>query len=101
MWVLEQRTGKRLGSSWICPLNPVTGLDNGRSRKCDLNRSAAIPRHVRYVILVVVLIGSALTGTLLWEGINPVSLVGRSLIMGVRNGAMLIITLFLFDLLVV
>ncbi|MDI8083755.1 hypothetical protein MJN69_29105, partial [Salmonella enterica subsp. enterica serovar Kentucky] len=42
------------------------------------------------------LIGSALTGTLLWEWINPVSLLGRSLIMGFSSGALLIIALFLF-----
>ena len=44
---------------------------------------------------------SALTGTLIWEWINPVSLMGRSLVMGFGSGALLILALFLFDLLVV
>ncbi len=99
--VLYALAGKRLFCSWVCPLNPVTDLANWMRRKFDLNQSATIPRHIRYVLLVVVLIGSALTGTLLWEWINPVSLLGRSLIMGFSSGALLIIALFLFDLLVV
>ncbi len=99
--VLYALAGKRLFCSWVCPLNPVTDLANWMRRKFDLNQSATIPRHIRYVLLVVVLIGSALTGTLLWEWINPVSLLGRSLIMGFSSGALLVIALFLFDLLVV
>ncbi|EBL6755821.1 quinol dehydrogenase ferredoxin subunit NapH [Salmonella enterica] len=99
--VLYALAGKRLFCSWVCPLNPVTDLANWMRRKFDLNQSATIPRHIRYVLLVVVLIGSALTGTLLWEWINPVSLLGRSLVMGFSSGALLIIALFLFDLLVV
>ena len=53
------------------------------------------------MLLVVILVGSALTGTLIWEWINPVSLMGRSLVMGFGSGALLILALFLFDLLVV
>ena len=57
--------GKRLFCSWICPMNPVTDLASVLRRRFDLNQSATIPRHIRYVLLVVILVGSALTGTLL------------------------------------
>ncbi len=50
---------------------------------------------------MVILIGSAITGTLLWEWLNPVSLMGRSLIFGFGSGALVLVALFLFDLLVV
>ena len=92
--VLYALAGKRLFCSWVCPMNPVTDLASWLRRRFDLNQSATLPRHIRYVLLVVILVGSALTGTLLWEWINPVSLLGRS-------GALLILALFLFDLLVV
>ena len=82
-------------------MNPVTDLASWLRRRFDLNQSATLPRHIRYVLLVVILVGSALTGTLLWEWINPVSLLGRSLVMGFGSGALLILALFLFDLLVV
>ncbi|HFT9924534.1 TPA: quinol dehydrogenase ferredoxin subunit NapH [Escherichia coli] len=99
--VLYALAGKRLFCSWVCPLNPITDLANWLRRRFDLNQSATIPRHIRYVLLVVILVGSALTGTLIWEWINPVSLMGRSLVMGFGSGALLILALFLFDLLVV
>ena len=99
--VLYALAGKRLFCSWVCPLNPITDLANWLRRRFDLNQSATIPRHIRYVLLVVILLGSALTGTLIWEWINPVSLMGRSLVMGFGSGALLILALFLFDLLVV
>lgn len=50
---------------------------------------------------MIILVGSALTGTLIWEWINPVSLMGRSTVMSFGSGALLILALFLFDLLVV
>ena len=99
--VLYALAGKRLFCSWVCPMNPVTDLASWLRRRFDLNQSATLPRHIRYVLLVVILVGSALTGTLLWEWINPVSLLGRSLVMGFGSGALLILALFLFDLLVV
>ncbi|HEY4467892.1 MAG TPA: quinol dehydrogenase ferredoxin subunit NapH [Klebsiella sp.] len=93
--------GTRLFCSWVCPVNPITDLASVLRRKFDLNQSATIPRSIRYILLVMILLGSALTGTLLWEWINPVSLLGRSLIMGFGSGALLLVALFLFDLLVV
>lgn len=99
--VLYALAGKRLFCSWVCPMNPVTDLASWLRRRFDLNQSATLPRHIRYVLLVVILVGSAVTGTLLWEWINPVSLLGRSLVMGFGSGALLILALFLFDLLVV
>ncbi|MCM5372755.1 4Fe-4S binding protein, partial [Escherichia coli] len=89
--VLYALAGKRLFCSWVCPLNPITDLANWLRRRFDLNQSATIPRHIRYVLLVVILVGSALTGTLIWEWINPVSLMGRSLVMGFGSGALLIL----------
>lgn len=75
-------------------MNPVTDLASWLRRRFDLNQSATLPRHIRYVLLVVILVGSALTGTLLWEWINPVSLLGRSTVMGFGSGALLILALF-------
>lgn len=45
--------------------------------------------------------GLVLIGTFIWEWINFVFLMGRSLVMGFGSGALFIFALFLFDLLVV
>ena len=100
VWILHGNYSSSLLFDTV-PLNPITDLANWLRRRFDLNQSATIPRHIRYVLLVVILLGSALTGTLIWEWINPVSLMGRSLVMGFGSGALLILALFLFDLLVV
>lgn len=50
--VLYALAGKRLFCSWVCPLNPITDLANWLRRRFDLNQSATIPRHIRYVLLV-------------------------------------------------
>ena len=51
--VLYALAGKRLFCSWVCPMNPVTDLASWLRRRFDLNQSATLPRHIRYVLLVV------------------------------------------------
>ncbi|WP_058912641.1 quinol dehydrogenase ferredoxin subunit NapH [Entomohabitans teleogrylli] len=93
--------GKRLFCSWVCPVNPLTDLAAWLRRRLDIQPSATLPRWLRYVLLVLVLLGSAISGTLIWEWINPVSLMGRGLIFGFGAGIWLMVALFLFDLLIV
>lgn len=86
--------------AWVCPLNPVTDFAAWMRRKLNIRQSASLPRGLRYGILLAVLAGSAVSGTLLWEWLNPVALLGRSLIFGAVGGLWLILAVFLFDLLV-
>lgn len=86
--------------AWVCPLNPVTDFAAWMRRKLNIRQSASLLRGLRYGILLAVLAGSAVSGTLLWEWLNPVALLGRSLIFGAVGGLWLILAVFLFDLLV-
>lgn len=86
--------------AWVCPLNPVTDFAAWMRRKLNIRQSASLPRGLRYGILLAILAGSAVSGTLLWEWLNPVALLGRSLIFGAVGGLWLILAVFLFDLLV-
>ncbi|MBE2894617.1 quinol dehydrogenase ferredoxin subunit NapH [Spirabiliibacterium falconis] len=93
--------GSKVFCAWCCPLNIITDLAAWLRRKFNLRQSAKLNRTLRYAILVMILLGSAVTGTLLWEWINPVAALGRALIYGFGATAWLLLALFLFDLLVV
>lgn len=86
--------------SWVCPLNLVTDLAAWLRRKLGIRQTLKMSRSLRYVILAVVLIGSAITGNLIWEWINPVAAFGRVFVYGVGATLWLVLAVFLFDLLV-
>ncbi|AGH38972.1 Ferredoxin-type protein, NapH/MauN [Bibersteinia trehalosi USDA-ARS-USMARC-188] len=86
--------------SWICPLNIVTDAAAWLRRKLGIRQTLKISRNLRYVILAVVLIGSAVTGNLIWEWINPVAALGRVFVYGLGATLWLVLAVFLFDLLV-
>ncbi|EXI61425.1 quinol dehydrogenase [Mannheimia granulomatis] len=92
--------GSKLFCSWVCPMNIVTDTAAWLRRKLGIRQTAKISRNLRYVILVVILIGSAISGTLLWEWINPVAALGRAFVFGLGATFWLVLVVFLFDLLV-
>ncbi|MDO4431100.1 MAG: quinol dehydrogenase ferredoxin subunit NapH [Lonepinella koalarum] len=86
---------------WVCPVNMVTDLAAWLRRKLGIRQSAKLPRSLRYTILAVILVGSAVSGNLLWEWINPVAAVGRMFVFGIGATLWLVLVVFLFDLLIV
>lgn len=86
---------------WICPLNIVTDCASWLRRKLGIRQSAKLPRQLRYGILAMILIGSAFSGSLLWEWINPVAALGRVFVYGLGATLWLVLVVFLFDLLIV
>lgn len=87
--------------AWICPLNIVTDLAAWLRRKLNLKASYSWPKSLRYWLIPVLLIGSAISGSALWVWIDPVSALHRGLIFGMGAGWMLIVLVFLLDLLLV
>lgn len=87
--------------AWICPLNFVTDCAAWFRRKLGIRQSAKLPRNLRYGILAMILVGSAVSGTLLWEWINPVAALGRAFVYGLGATLWLVLAVFLFDLLIV
>lgn len=93
--------GSRVFCSWVCPLNIVTDIAAWLRRKLGIRQSAKLSRQLRYGLVLFILIGSAVSGLLIWEWINPVAALGRSLIYGASATLWLIVVVFLFDLLIV
>lgn len=87
--------------AWVCPLNIITDLAAWLRRKLGIRQSAKLSRNLRYGLLLMILFGSAITGNLLWEWVNPVAALGRAFIYGLGATAWLILALFLFDLFII
>lgn len=92
--------GGRVFCSWVCPVNLVTDLAAWLRRRFDLRTSSRLSRNLRYWILGVVLVLPAVTGTIAWEAVNPVSMAHRGLFFGMGWAWAVVLAVFFFDLLV-
>ena len=90
--------GGRVYCSWMCPVNMVTDAAAWMRRKLGLKVSSQFSRSSRYWLLALTLILPLITGAIVWELFNPVSLMFRGIIFGMGWAWMVIIAIFLFDL---
>lgn len=92
--------GGRVYCGWVCPVNIVTDAAFWLREKTGLTRDRKLDRRSRLGILAATLLASALTGTIAWEFVNPVSLMQRAFISGIGFGWAIILAVFLLDLFV-
>lgn len=92
--------GGRTYCSWVCPVNPVSDGANWLRTRLGLKGGAHLSRSTRYWILAMTLIVAAITGTIAWEMVNPVSMTHRGLIFGMGFAWTVLLAIFLFDLFV-
>jgi len=96
--------GGRAFCSWVCPVNLVTDLAAWLRRKLmidKIERKLWISRNIRYYMIIVVLITSAISGLAAFEILSPITILNRNIIFGFGSGLGLIVAIFLFDLFVV
>lgn len=92
--------GGRVYCSWVCPVNMVTDAAFWLRRRLNIKGGARFSRSTRYWILAMTLIVAASSGAIVWELVNPVSMVHRGLIFGIGLSWMVVLTVFLFDLII-
>ena len=92
--------GGRAYCAWVCPVNLVTDAASALRRKLDIRGGGDMPRETRYWMLALILVLAATTGGIVWELVNPVSMLHRGLVFGMGAGWLLIGAIFLFDLFV-
>ena len=92
--------GGRSWCAWVCPINMVTDLSAWLRRRLGVRDAFHVPRSVRYVVLALTLVLSALTGVAAFEWISPISMFHRELLFGLGLGWMAVLGIFVFDLLV-
>ncbi|MCU7805174.1 MAG: quinol dehydrogenase ferredoxin subunit NapH [Candidatus Thiodiazotropha sp. (ex Lucinoma annulata)] len=93
--------GGRVYCSWVCPVNMVTDLAAWLRRKLGIRTTSQISRTTRYWMLTLTLIlPLVVTGGIVWELVNPVSMMFRGIVFSMGAAWVMIAGIFLFDLLV-
>jgi ferredoxin-type protein NapH len=92
--------GGRVYCSWVCPVNMVTDAAAWLRGRFNIKGGAHISRKLRYWVLGMTLVLAAVTGTIAWELINPVSMLHRGLIFGIGMTWTIVLAVFLLDLFV-
>jgi len=92
--------GGRVFCSWVCPVNPITDAAAALRRKLGIKGGRAPAASTRYWLLGSLLVTAFVTGNMVWEFVNPVSMLHRGLIFGMGFGWLVVLGIFLYDLLV-
>lgn len=92
--------GGRVFCSWVCPVNPVTDAAAWLRRRLGIKTGRVPDANTRYWLLAGILLATALTGTLVWEWVNPVSLLQRALVFGLAGSLWAAAGIFAYDLFV-
>lgn len=93
--------GGRAYCAWVCPINVVADFAAWVRARLGLKQSIGLDRRLRYWLLAGVLAASAASGVIVWELLNPVTILHRALVYGtVLGGAALpvVLAVVLFDL---
>ena len=94
--------GGRVFCSWVCPVNMVTDAASWLRCKFGIKAtSGGVSSKTRYWLLASVMISAFIAGSIVWELVNPVSILHRGIIFGMSFAWFLIAFVFLFDVFVV
>jgi ferredoxin-type protein NapH len=92
--------GGRVYCSWVCPVNPITDAAEWLRCRLGIKGGAHFSDQTRYWLLGAILLLAAVSGSLAWELVNPVSMVYRGLVFGMGLAWGVLAAIFLLDLLV-
>lgn len=96
-WLL----GGRSYCAWVCPINIVTDMAQWLRVKLKFKNHISLPRQARFWIMLMVLFVSFLSHSIVWELINPITAISRSIIYLSLNissiSLMLVFIVFILD----
>lgn len=100
IFVFYAVVGGRAYCSWVCPINVITDAAFWLRNKLGLNLSWQPKKHIRNWLLFMTLVVSALTSSIAWEIVNPITMLQRGLVFGMGVAWAIVLAVFLFDLIV-
>ncbi|MBI5462913.1 MAG: quinol dehydrogenase ferredoxin subunit NapH [Gammaproteobacteria bacterium] len=92
--------GGRAYCAWVCPVNSITDAAQWLRGRFGINTATRLSGKSRFWMLGLTFLLAAVTGSIVWELINPVSMLHRGLIFGFGLGWAVVLGVFLLDLLV-
>lgn len=92
--------GGRVYCSWVCPVNVVTDAAAWMQERLGIKTTVVLPRNTRYWLIALALVMAWVSGTMVWELVNPVTVLHRGLVFGMGMGWLILLAIFLFDLVV-
>ncbi len=91
--------GGRVYCSWVCPMNIVTDTAGWLRRRLGIKKKCDSSPNIRFWVLGMAMVLALISGTLLWELVNPVTLLQRSIFYSFGMGWITVVGIFLYDLL--
>jgi ferredoxin-type protein NapH len=101
VFVFYAMIGGRVYCSWACPVNMITDAAAWLNQRLDLKRSLSMSRFTRYWLLGMILFMASITGTIIWEWLNPVTIFQRGLLFGMGFGWIMVGAILFLDTFVV
>lgn len=93
--------GGRAYCAWVCPVNVLTDGAGWIERQLGTRKVRQVSPVTRYAFLAGLVCSAALTGTIIWEWINPVTLLHRGLLFGMGLGWITVAGVMVLDVFVV
>lgn len=90
--------GGRVYCGWVCPVNLITDFAAWLRQRFNIRQGTPIARNMRYWFLAMTLISATISGSMIWEMVNPVTMIYRGLVFGMGMAWLLVLALLLFDL---
>lgn len=98
--VFYMLVGGRVYCSWVCPVNIITDTAHWLRERLGISGASRLSRNTRYWLLAATLVLALTTGSIVWETVNPVSMVHRGLIFGMGMAWVVIAAVFVLDFIV-
>jgi ferredoxin-type protein NapH len=92
--------GGRVYCAWVCPVNIITDTAAWLNGRLDLPKGRGFSRSGRYWLMAAILALALASSRVVWEWVNPITILHRGLLFGLGLGWLIIVGVFLFDLLV-